>query len=93
MRRSRSYIAIPPGATIKEQLVDRGMSQGELAERMGVPERHIAHLLSGDVRLSAEDAQKLERVMGIPTDFWIRLEEIYREKLAKIAAENAFDQD
>ena len=27
MVRSRSYIATPPGATIKEQLNDRGMSQ------------------------------------------------------------------
>lgn len=27
MVRSRSFIATPPGATIKEQLNDRGMSQ------------------------------------------------------------------
>ena len=26
MTRSRTYIAIPPGATIKEQLNDRGMN-------------------------------------------------------------------
>ena len=31
MVRSRSYIATPPGATIKEQLNDRGMSQKEFA--------------------------------------------------------------
>ena len=34
MVRSRSYIATPPGATVKEQLNDRGMSQKEFAARM-----------------------------------------------------------
>ena len=32
--RSRKTIATPPGATIKEQLEDRGMSQKEFALRM-----------------------------------------------------------
>lgn len=34
MARSKSYIATPPGATIKEQLNDRSMSQKEFAARM-----------------------------------------------------------
>ena len=34
MIKSRSYIATPPGATIKEQLMDRGLSQKEFALRM-----------------------------------------------------------
>lgn len=34
MVRSRSFIATPPGATIKEQLNDRGMSQKEFSARM-----------------------------------------------------------
>lgn len=39
MVRSRSYIATPPGATIKEQLNDRGMSQKEFAARMDMSEK------------------------------------------------------
>jgi len=39
MVRSRTIIASPPGATIKEQLVDRGMSQKEFARRMDVSEK------------------------------------------------------
>lgn len=38
MVRSRSIIATPPGATIKEQLKDRGMSQKEFAARMDMSE-------------------------------------------------------
>ena len=41
MVRSRSFIATPPGATIKEQLNDREMSQKEFAARMDMSEKHI----------------------------------------------------
>ena len=39
--RSRTIIATPPGATIKEQLDDRGMTQKEFALRMDMSEKHI----------------------------------------------------
>ena len=37
MMKSFDYIATPPGATIEEQLKDRGMSQEEFAMRMNMP--------------------------------------------------------
>ena len=93
MRRSRSYIATPPGATIKEQLDDRGMSQKEFASRMNMSEKHISHLINGDVQLTPDVAYRLEMVLGLPAKFWSNLESIYRDKLTKIEAENALDVD
>lgn len=93
MTRSRSYIATPPGATIKEQLDDRGMSQKEFASRMGMSEKHISHLINGDVQLTPDVAYRLELVLGMPAVFWSNLEAIYREKLARVDAENALDSD
>lgn len=93
MTRSRSYIATPPGATIKEQLDDRGMSQKEFASRMGMSEKHISHLINGNVQLTPDVAYRLELVLGMPASFWSNLEAIYREKLAKVDAENALDAD
>lgn len=52
MVRSRSYIATPPGATIKEQLNDREMSQKEFAARMDMSEKHISKLINGEVKLT-----------------------------------------
>ncbi len=93
MTRSRSYIATPPGATIKEQLEDRGMSQKEFASRMGMSEKHISRLINGEVQLTSEVAYRLEMVLGLPANFWSNLEAIYRDKLAKAEAENALDAD
>lgn len=93
MVRSRSYIATPPGATIKEQLNDRGMSQKEFAARMDMSEKHISKLINGDVQLTPDTAVRLEMVLGVPAKFWNNLEAIYREKIIKAEAENAMDED
>lgn len=93
MVRSRSYIATPPGATIKEQLNDRGMSQKEFAARMAMSEKHISKLINGTVQLTPDMAVRLEMVLGVPAKFWNNLEAIYREKLIKAEAENAMDED
>ena len=93
MVRSRSFIATPPGATIKEQLKDRKMSQKEFAARMDMSEKHISKLINGEVQLTPEVAVRLEIVLGAPAKFWNNLEAIYREKLIKVAAENAMDKD
>ncbi len=93
MVRSCSVIATPPGATIKEQLDIRGMSQKEFAVRMGMSEKHISRLINGNVQLTAETAYKLEMVLGIPARFWNNLEAIYRERIVKAKAENTTDHE
>jgi len=93
MVRSRSFIATPPGATIKEQLNDKGMSQREFAARMDMSEKHISKLINGEVQLTPEVAVRLEVVLGVPAKFWNNLEAVYREKLIKVEAENAMDAD
>lgn len=93
MTRSRSYIATPPGATIKEQINDRGISQKEFAVRMDLSEKHVSRLINGDVQLTPAVAMRLEIVLGTPAVFWNRLEAIYREKLLKVEAENSMDED
>ena len=93
MVKSRSFIATPPGATIKEQLLDRGLRQKEFALRMGMSEKHISKLINGDVQLTPEVAVRLEMVLGVPAKFWNKLEATYREKLIKANAENEMDAD
>ena len=93
MTRSRNFIATPPGATIKEQLENRGMSQKEFASRVGMSEKQVSHLVNGEVQLTPDVANRLEMVLGLPANFWNNLEAIYREKLAKVEVENSMDSD
>lgn len=83
MVRSRSYLATPPGATIREQLNDRKMSQKEFAVRMDMSQKHISRLINGDVQLTPDVAVRLEMVLGIPAKFWNNLEAIYRKEFRR----------
>lgn len=93
MLKSKTYIAIPPGVTIKEQLEDRGITQKEFAARMGMSEKHISKLINGEVALTHDVANRLEFVLGMPAKFWNNLEAIYREQILKASEENFMEND
>jgi HTH-type transcriptional regulator/antitoxin HigA len=93
MNSSQTYIAIPPGETIKEQLSFRSMSQKEFAVRMGLSEKHVTNLLKGRVQLTSNVAMRLESVLGAPAVFWENLEALYREALIKVEEENQIATD
>lgn len=77
----------PPGETLEELLEDRGMTQAELAERMGRPRKTINEIIQGKAAITAETALQLERVLGTPARFWLEREQHYREFLAREADE------
>ena len=45
------------------------------------------------MQLTPEFAVRLEVVLGITAKLWKNLESVYREKLIKVKAENAMDDD
>lgn len=83
MVRSKNTIATPPGATIREQLEDRGMTQKNFALRMNLSEKHVSQLINGDVRLTPEIAERLEMVLGIPASFGIISKQFIRKSLQR----------
>ena len=78
------YIAIPPGASIREQMENKMMTEKDFAIKMGMGDEEVKNLLNGNMDITADIAKKLEEVLGVPVSFWNRLEAIYREKLKLI---------
>jgi addiction module HigA family antidote len=74
---------VKPGETIKESLEALGMTRTELAKRMGLPKKTINEIISAKAEITPETAIQLERVFGVPADFWINLEIGYRNGLAR----------
>ncbi|TMC24004.1 MAG: HigA family addiction module antidote protein [Chloroflexi bacterium] len=72
-----------PGETLLETLETIGMSQAELAKRMGHPVKTIHEILYKKSAITAEIAVQLEQVLHIPASFWLRREQQYRESLAR----------
>ncbi len=73
-----------PGDRIQEHIDYIGMSQAELAERLGRSIPKLNELIKGKAPITKDTAAKLEYVLGIPASFWINLEKNYQEELLQI---------
>ena len=74
----------PPGDTIQETIDTIGMSQAELAERIGRPKEKLNDIIKGREPITLKTAILLERVLGIAVSFWMTRENEYRMELANI---------
>lgn len=75
--------AVPPGETLAETLETLGITQAELAERMGRPLKTINEIVAGKAAITSDTALQLEKVVGVPASFWTNHERIYRDTLAR----------
>jgi HTH-type transcriptional regulator/antitoxin HigA len=82
----------PPGDTIQEHLDFIGMSQAELAERMGRPKEKVNDIIKGREPITTTTAFQLEKVLGIPASFWMNREKTYRKELFELDQQEAFEK-
>ena len=73
----------PPGVILEEKLEELGMSQAELAERIGRTRKTVNEIIKAKAPLLPETAIQLERVLGIPARFWTNAEANYRQWVAR----------
>jgi HTH-type transcriptional regulator/antitoxin HigA len=79
----RPGYALPPGETIADLLVEHGMTQTELAKRLGVTLKHVNQVVNGGASISAGLALGLEKVFRVPASFWLNRESLYQADLAR----------
>ena len=73
-----------PGDRIQEHLDFIGMSQAELAKRLGRSIPKLNELIKGKAPITTNTAAKLEYVLGIDASFWLNVEKYYQEELLAI---------
>ncbi len=76
--------AVPPGETLQETIEVLGMTQSDLAQRMGRPVKTINEIIKGKAAITADTALQLEKVLRVPASFWNNAERNYREALARL---------
>ncbi|MEK9136333.1 MAG: HigA family addiction module antitoxin [Bacteroidota bacterium] len=66
---------VHPGEVLVEEfLTPMGISQIELARRMGVPVQRVNTLINGKRDMSAETAILLARALKTSSEFWMNLQ-------------------
>lgn len=78
-----SDMAISPGEVLQEEIEARGMTQKELAARLGRPPQVINEIIRAKKAITPDTAIGLGKVLGIAPQYWINLETDYRMTLAR----------
>lgn len=72
--RRRAAPTHPGEMLLEEFLRPLGMSQSAFAVRLGISFPRLNEIVRGKRSVTPDTALRLERVLGIPADFWLRLQ-------------------
>lgn len=65
------------GAMLADDLQAMGLTQKELAEKIGVAKSVINEIIKGKRKMSSDVAIKLEPIFGVPAHYWLNLQSDY----------------
>ena len=83
-RELQTDILVHPGDLLKKELVARGLKKKDFAEQLDIHASQLSDLLNGKRHVNAMLALKLERLLGIKSDFWLRLQNSYDLDMARM---------
>ena len=72
-----------PGETSADLLTEQNVTPATLAAQMGQSLNTIDLMINGQTAITTENATMLERIFGVPADYWISHEREYRAYLAR----------
>lgn len=79
--------ASPPGETIEQAAADRGLSNSELATRLGLAAQELADLFVGSLPITLSLAETLSATVGASREFWITRDAQYHDDLRRVEAD------
>jgi len=85
--------AVHPGETLREELDMLNVSQVELAQRIGISEKHISQIIHGESSITPDMAIKLERSLGVEAELWANLQKNYDVTIARIESERRLSRE
>lgn len=74
---------VRPGTTLADWLEENRLSSRVAAVVAGrMPRERFQGILDGTVRITEDDAARLQHLTGVTAGFWLNHERMYREDLA-----------
>jgi HTH-type transcriptional regulator/antitoxin HigA len=75
--------ALPPGAFIREELLERGWTQAQFARILGRPLQAVNEILTARKRITAQTALQIAAAFGTSPELWLNLENAYQLSIAR----------
>jgi len=73
-KRILTDVLLHPGEIIMMELDARNIKKSVFAAQLGIKPGHLSELLHGRRHVSAATAIKLEQLLDIPADYWMRVQ-------------------
>ncbi len=70
-------VLLHPGEVLQDELESRMIKKSAFAEQLGMKPSHFSELLHGKRHVSAAVAVKLETLLGISAEYWLRVQVYY----------------
>ncbi len=86
------FIATHPTEMIKDEIKERGMSQKELAERLGMQASNVSRMIREKETITSALAAKLETALGIKSSFWLNAQAEYDKDTLAVEQRNEKEQ-
>ena len=83
MPQRRKLPPIHPGALLRDELREIGVSFNELARALPVPMNRISAIVNGNRAITVDTAMRLARYFGTSPQYWINLQSAYDLEVAE----------
>ena len=84
-KKQTPFIATHPGELIKDELIERNLTQKELSKMTGIKPSVLSETINGKRSVSLNVAVALEKALGISAEVWMNLQTQYDLDSAQIA--------
>jgi len=78
-------LPIHPGVTLRDELIERGITQAAFAKLIGRPVQAVNEIIKGKKSITAETAIAFEKALGIRAELWLKMEASYQISRARAA--------
>jgi HTH-type transcriptional regulator/antitoxin HigA len=73
----RTDVSLHPGEVLEMEILSRGFTKSKFAMDIKMYPSHMSDILKGKRNITEEIALKLENILGISAEFWMRLQVEY----------------
>jgi len=81
--------AVHPGAVLKGELEEIGLTPTEFARQIGVPANRVSQIIAGRRSVTGDTALRFGHWFRVEPQFWLNLQGAYDLQIAKEAAGKA----
>jgi HTH-type transcriptional regulator/antitoxin HigA len=85
----RTDVLLHPGEVLEMELKARGLVKSAFAMDIKMYPSHMSDILKGKRNITEEIALKIEKVLGISAEFWMRLQVEYNISILRVKMHQA----